>query len=270
MGKKKKKTKIYPEILSLPRVGIDTHAHLSMSKLEELPSIIERALFCGISKIGNVFLSSTEYYQYRDFFSNYPIFFILGIHPHDASKVNNQEIENIKKIILEDRNVKALGEVGLDYYYNFSSPQEQKKILEVQLSIAKDLDIPVVIHSRDAKEDTFSILKNFNLSRVLFHCFSYGKEEAKKVLEQGWLLSYSGALTFTKNISLQEVAKYVPLESVVLETDSPYLTPMPYRGKTNQPAYMLFTAYALSKIIKKDVLSVWEQTAKNSRLFFNL
>lgn len=265
---KKKIKRISPKILSLPRIGIDTHAHLGMSK--NIENIIENSLFCGIKKIGNVFLSSIEYYKYKEKFDKYPLFYILGIHPHDAKKVDLTEIKNIKKIILKDKKVKALGEIGLDYFYDFSPKNIQQKIFELQLQLAQDLNIPVVIHSREAKEDTFSILKNFKLKKVLFHCFSYDKQEAKKIIEKNWIISYSGALTFKKANKLRRVAKYVPLEQVVLETDSPYLTPEPYRGKENEPAYMLFTAYSLSKITGVDVLYIWEKTSKNATDFFNL
>ncbi|SDN74103.1 TatD DNase family protein [Desulfonauticus submarinus] len=267
-----KKSKIDPEDISLPLEGIDTHAHLSLKHFQnDLENVIQKAKKCGIKYIGNVFLSSEEFFNNIDRLQNNKnIFYILGIHPHDAEKLGN--IKEIKKIkdICSKYNIKAIGEIGLDYHYNFSKPKFQKEIFEQQIDLALSLNKPIVIHSREAKEDTFSILNNFKIKKCLFHCFSYDKEALDKILENEWYISLPGTITFKKSKQIQDIAKYTPLNRIMLETDSPYLTPEPYRGKRNEPAFIVFSAYKLAEIKQKDVLEIWKQTAINAKFFFDI
>ncbi|MDQ7031960.1 MAG: TatD family hydrolase [Desulfonauticus sp.] len=269
--KKNKKIRISPETISLPCCGVDSHAHLSLKNFQNnLNQVLKRANRCGVQYIGNVFLSCDEFIKNVNNLKNKNIFFILGIHPHDGQKLGVKEIEKIRQICLE-YDIKAIGEIGLDYYYNFSEPKIQQKIFEYQINLALELNKPIVIHSREAKEDTFAILNNFKkINKCLFHCFSYGKSEIRKILDQGWSVSFSGAITFKKSQELQEIAKYTPIRHILLETDCPYLTPEPYRGKKNEPAFIVFSAYKLAFLKKKNVIDIWYYTGQNAKKFFNI
>jgi len=267
-----KNKRISPEELALPSVGVDTHAHLVFADFQnDLEEVLRRAKKCGLKAIGNIYLSSQEFITHHSRINSAEIdvFNVIGIHPHDAQKLGLSELERIKQLLARYE-FKAIGEIGLDYHYHYSPPQVQQQVFEAQLELAINLGLPVVIHSREAAEDTLAILNKFQPQDCIFHCFSYNLEVAKKILDKGWFISFSGTLTFKKNISLKQVAAYAPLEMVLLETDCPFLAPHPYRGKRNEPAFTLFTAYELARLKNLDVTQVWSQTGQNAKKVFKI
>jgi len=167
--------------------------------------------------------------------------------------------------------IKAVGEIGLDYYWDKSFNDIQKDVFIKQILMANKLELPIVVHDREAHLDTFNILKSHNTnSKVLFHCFSGSVEFMKECTKQGWYIALGGVVTFKNAVKMKEVAKEVPLDKLLLETDSPYLTPVPYRGKENKPGYVKFVAEEISKIRNIQFDEIAEITTKNAEEFFNL
>ena len=270
----KKKKRVLPEELNLPPGGIDSHAHLDLDQLSsDLNDIVSRAQKCGVSRIGNVFLGPDAYLKNKDLFSSFDqVFFILGTHPHDAKNFDQDKLNKTEQIIKQDSKIKAIGEIGLDFYYDLSPREVQVKVFQEQLVLARDKDLPVVIHSRQAERKTIDILVDlgFKDKKVLWHCFGKGKDLAEELLALGWTLSIPGTVTYRKNHPLQEAVQSIPLTRMVLETDCPFLTPEPYRGKRNEPSYIVFTAQKIAEVKEVKVDEVWMTTAKTTITFFEL
>ncbi|MCH9032282.1 MAG: TatD family hydrolase [candidate division Zixibacteria bacterium] len=221
---------------------IDTHCHLEYPQYKKTPrELVAEAADAGVSTIVTIGTdlesSRTALDIARD---NESVYATVGVHPHDA-KSYTQKIENAFLEAVNDPNVVAIGEIGLDYYRDLSPRDIQKKAFHAQLELASRTDKPVVIHVRESFADAFSILceHSDSLSGAVLHCFSEGIEEARKVLDRGWIISVGGVVTY-KNSKMADVAAWTPLESMILETDAPYLTPVPHRGKTNRPAYVSY------------------------------
>lgn len=209
----------------------DTHFHLM--KDDNIDEIIKRAKDNNVS---NFILSCCDLESIKyglEIIDKYPIYLTIGLHPDEINSFNNNTISYLEKIIKNNSKIIGIGEIGLDYYHNKDNKEEQKMLFEMQLYLAKKLNLPVVIHSRDAFEDTYNILKKYNLKTTI-HCFSGSLEVAKLYIKEGYLLGIGGVVTFS-NSKLKEVIKNISLENIVLETDSPYLTPVPYRGEKNEP-----------------------------------
>lgn len=258
----------------LPKIGIDTHAHLDLDNLHtDLANVFNRAQKVGVEIIGNVFLGPEAYMKNRYLFNSYDqIFFILGIHPNEAKNVTAESIERIMQCFKNDSKIKALGEIGLDYYRNRSPRKDQLSIFKDQLKLARDCDLPVVIHSRAAERETLKILLDmgFKDRPLLWHCFSKDYDFACELRQRGWLISIPGILTYNKAETLQETVKQLSLKDFVLETDCPFLTPEPYRGIRNEPAFTVFTAHKVAELQQEDVLRVWQHSSENARRFFKL
>ena len=172
------------------------------------------------------------------------IYAAVGIHPHVASEIAPNYIEKLRELATENEKVLAIGEIGLDYHYELSPKESQIRIFAEQIELAKMIGLPVSVHSRDATQDTIDILKEHGkgLKRSIIHCFSGSIETAKIYMDMGYYISFAGAVTFKKATNLQEVAKYVPLDHMLIETDCPYLAPTPMRGKRNEPKYVGYIA----------------------------
>lgn len=263
-----------PESLALPLGGVDTHAHLDLPELKaDMQEILTRARQAGIEYIGNVFLGPQAYTDHCSLFASYQdVFFILGMHPHEAQKVDQTCLTRIQTAIEEDGRIKALGEIGLDYFWDRAPHGVQQKAFQAQLELARDLALPVVIHSRDAAEDTLNILDRVGFSHrpLLWHCFGAGPDLAAEILQRGWQISIPGTVTFPKAKALQQAVQGIPLSRMVLETDCPFLTPTPYRGKRNEPALVAFTAQKVAELLDEDISQVWKKTGQNAREFFGL
>ncbi len=269
-----KKKRPLPEDMALPPGGADSHAHLDMENSGEIKDNLDLARRCGVSWIGQVFLGPHAYSRNSSKFEGEKdVFFILGIHPHDAGKAAPEDISLIAEYISGEKRIRALGEIGLDYHYMFSPKQTQQDIFSRQLDLAAEMDIPVVIHSREAEEDTLRLLDKSGVGdeSLLWHCFGQGPDLAGEILKRGWWISIPGTVTFRKNFPLQEaVSRTIPLNRLLVETDAPFLSPEPYRGKTNRPALAVFTARKIAELKGMDPEEVWQKTGQNCREFFGL
>ena len=198
----------------------------------------------------------------------YPdIFVTIGYHPSEVSKVSDLDLEKLEEQAKSDK-VVGIGEIGLDYHYGKEDREEQIKLFEKQLTLAQKLDLPVVIHSRDATLDTISSLKKYSVSGVI-HCFSGSLEVAMEYIKMGFVLGIGGVITF-KNSKLGEVVSCIPLEKIVLETDSPYLAPVPYRGEKNSSKYIPIIAEKISSCKGVSTYEVEQITTETAKFIFRL
>ena len=210
----------------------DTHFHLTLE--DDIDGIIKRA---DDNNVKNLILSCCDLKNIEEglkIISKYSnIYLTIGLHPDEINDYNENFIPYLENLIINNQKIIGIGEIGLDYYHNKENKYDQIKLFKTQLDLAKKLDMPVIIHSRDATEDTINILKEYNLKTTI-HCFTGSLEVAKIYVKEGYLLGIGGVSTF-KNTNLKETLKYIPLENIVLETDSPYLSPEPFRGSKNEP-----------------------------------
>lgn len=248
---------------------IDTHCHLEMKPFhKDIEDVIKNARNSGIEALvtigsdleGNK--KAVEISEKYDF-----VYATVGFHPHDAKDFDDEAFELIKRLSRRHK-VVAIGEIGLDYHYNHSPKNVQKKAFIKQLGYAKEIDYPVVIHSRESKMDTLNLLKESGIRKGVMHCFSGDADMAKKVMDMGFMISIAGPVTYKNATKLQEIARKIPDEFLLLETDAPYLTPEPLRGKRNEPANILYTARfvaGLRGISEDDIRRITTLNAK--RLF---
>ena len=247
---------------------IDTHAHIDMSE-EPIDDVLAQMNEFGVKKaiIPSVEIATMEKVlslgqKYDNLYS------MLGIFPTEA-KTYSLEVENFIENNIEK--IVAIGEIGLDYYWDKSFKDLQKEVFIKQIKIANKFKLPIVVHDREAHKDTYDILKEHNKSsEVLFHCFSGSLEFMKECVKQGWYIAIGGVVTFKNAKNIKEVAKEVPLDKLVLETDSPYLTPVPFRGKTNKPAYVRYVAEEISKIREIPLGEIIDITTSNAERLFKI
>ena len=249
---------------------IDTHAHIDMIE-EPIETILEEMDSHGVKKvvIPSVEIDSTEKII-KIAESNDNIFAMIGIYPSET-KNYSQDIENKMIELAKHPKVVAVGEIGLDYYWDKSFNDIQKECFIKQIKMANSLNLPIVVHDREAHKDCFDIIKEHNKnSKILFHCFSGSVEFMRECVKQGWYIALGGVVTFKNAVKMKEVAKEIPLEKLVLETDSPYLTPVPFRGKTNHPAYVKYVAEEIAKIKNISLEEIIHHTSANAEGFFNI
>ena len=249
---------------------IDTHCHLFYDDLKnDLPGVLDRAHDLGVNRFICV---ATNMEDARECLlmgeSHENIFASAGVHPHDAKDAPEDFVDQIYDLMTFDSMV-AVGEMGLDYFRNISDPEIQKNVFRIQMSIAQSLKKPVIFHNRDADNDVIKILKEFPDVRGVAHCFSSNLETAKAFMELGYFISFSGNLTF-KNSHLPGVAKDLPLDRIMVETDSPYLSPVPHRGKLNEPGRTRFVAEKLAEIHDVPLKIIAEKTSANATDLFGL
>lgn len=247
---------------------IDTHCHLSKEDYDDIDLVIKENRESNISKIIISGCSRDSIFESIELSRRYEeVYLTLGYHPSEVDTVTDDNLLELENLLKLDK-VVGLGEIGLDYYYGKDNKNEQIELFRKQLSIAERLDIPVVIHSRDAVEDTINILKEFDLTGVI-HCFSGSVETAKIYTSMGYMLGIGGVVTF-KNSNLYKVVEEVGLKNIVLETDSPYLAPTPFRGQKNSSKYIPLIAEKISDILRIDVEEVGIETTKNACSMFDL
>jgi TatD DNase family protein len=270
----RKLTRPDPASLALPPVGFDTHAHLDLPEFDEdRAAVLRRAEQAGIRSIGNVFLGPKAFARDRGLFGDHPgVFFLLGIHPHDASGCSDMDLSEIAEWFMKEPRLRALGEIGLDFFYDRSPREVQMRIFKDQLALARERDIPVVLHCRDAFDQSIGALEDlgFKGRPLLWHCFGGDAAMARAVLDRGWLISIPGTVTFPKSSALRDAAATIPLDRLVLETDCPFLAPEPYRGKRNEPAYTVFTAEAIAHLRGEETGLIWSACAQTARTFFGI
>ena len=247
---------------------IDTHCHLSKEDYDDIDLVIKENRENNISKIIISGCSRDSIFESIELSRRYEeVYLTLGYHPSEVNTVTDDDLLELENLLKLDK-VVGLGEIGLDYYYGKDNKNEQIELFRKQLVIAEKLDIPVVIHSRDAVEDTINILKEFDLTGVI-HCFSGSVETAKIYTSMGYMLGIGGVVTF-KNSNLYKVVEEVGLKNIVLETDSPYLAPTPFRGQKNSSKYIPLIAEKVSNILGISVEEVGIETTKNACSMFDL
>lgn len=193
----------------------------------------------------------------------------VGIHPHSAGEWDGHTEEELRTLLQEPK-VVAVGEIGLDYHYDFSPREKQKEVFEKQIRLALDVDMPIVVHSREATTDTLEILKKYPGVRGELHCFSGSAETAVELVKMGFYIAFGGALTFKNARKTIEAARAVPTERLLVETDCPYMTPVPFRGKRNEPAYVRYAAEKLAEVKEVPVEEIVRVTEENAKRFFGL
>lgn len=247
---------------------IDTHCHLSREDYDDMDFVIKENRESNISKIIISGCSKDSIFESIELSKKYEdIYLTLGYHPSEVDVVTDDDLIELENLLKLDK-VVGLGEIGLDYYYGKDNKNEQIELFRKQLVIAERLDIPVVIHSRDAVEDTINILKEFDLTGVI-HCFSGSVETAKIYTSMGYMLGIGGVVTF-KNSNLYKVVETVGLKNIVLETDSPYLAPTPFRGQKNSSKYIPLIANKVADVLNISVEEVGLETTKNACSMFDL
>ncbi len=246
---------------------IDTHCHISLT--DDIDSLIMDAEKNNVLKF---IISGCDARSIRDgleIIYRYPsIYMTVGFHPDEADNITDKDIEDIEKLIKTNKKIVGIGEIGLDYYHNDMNKERQKEVFIKQLEIAEKYDLPVVIHSRESIQDVFDILKE-RKNRGVIHCFSGSIEMAREFIKIGFYLGIGGVLTF-KNSKLKEVVEELSLDNIVLETDSPYLAPEPYRGHTNYPQNIKIIAQTLRKIKNLSLEEVSVKTTENVNKIYNL
>ncbi|MDK9708442.1 MAG: TatD family hydrolase [Desulforhopalus sp.] len=254
---------------------VDTHCHLHMAEYaDDIDMVLERSSLQGVKKIVTVGVDLTSSEIAVSLANKYKeVFATIGVHPHDIEGLREEDYLALEKIYRDNSTViVGFGEIGLDYFRNYSDPAQQRRHFRLQLDIAHTLKLPVVIHNRDADEDILTILhqtKPLDYGGIM-HCFSGDYSYAKKILDLGLLISIPGIVTFKKSTTLQEVARHIPLTAIVLETDGPYLSPQPFRGKRNEPGYLVHTATKIAELRQIDFSVVAKQTTNNAEKLFSM
>ncbi len=250
---------------------IDTHSHINF---EEYKSNFDEFIEdLKNNDIENVIIPGVEPSSFDEIISyceNYDMLYgAIGIHPSEWQTYSLTSEKRIKEL-LNHKKVVAMGEIGLDFFYGSDEKEEQKNILIKQLEIAREFNVPVIIHDRDSHEDVFNILKDFKLKDVIFHCFSGDKEFAKQCLNEGYYIAVGGIVTFKNASVLQEAVKIIPLDRLLLETDAPYLSPVPYRGKINSPKYLKYIVDKIAQLKETETEIIKNQTTINAKKVFNI
>lgn len=250
---------------------IDTHCHLDFPPFDpDRDAVIQRSIAAGINyfiNIGSTLGSSDSSCALAQKYSQ--VYAAVGVHPHDADSFDIQA-ENQLKILAQKHKVVAIGETGLDYYRNLSSQQNQKQAFIKQIKLAKDLKLPLVIHSRQAEIDVLQILKSALPLRAAIHCFSGDENFLKDCLECGFFISFTCNITYKKAQNLRDMVSLTPLDRLMLETDAPYLSPEGFRGKRNEPLQIKLLAEEVSRIKGVSFSKIADRTTQNAREFFNL
>lgn len=251
----------------------DVHAHYDDGRFDEDRDIILSSMLDnGVGHIINIGCDIASSEASITLAEKYPFMYAaVGFHPHEAKSVSEGDYDKIVEMAKHPK-VVAIGEIGLDYYYGKDTMEIQRKVFREQIELAKSVDLPFQVHNRDSTRDCLMILKEAKLGdrRGMMHCFSESKETAREMLNLGMKISIGGIVTFANNVKTVEVVKYVPIEDLMIETDCPYLAPVPYRGKRNSSLYMRATAEKIAELKGMDVDEVIAITEKNASYFFNV
>lgn len=249
---------------------IDTHCHLTDPRLaEQLDSVLERAAAAGVKRMVTIGTDLDDAMRCIELCRAIPnVRCAIGVHPNHCGQVPIEDLPRLRQL-QSDPTVVALGEMGLDYYHHFAPVDRQRNVFEFQLELAAELNRPIVIHARDATEDTLAILRGFPSVRAVFHCFTGDADEARKILDAGYLLGFTGAATFKKSDAIREAIALVPMDRILIETDAPYLTPEPMRKqKINEPALVVHVAATVAQVKGVSVHEIDRVTSANASAFY--
>lgn len=255
---------------------IDSHAHLDMEAFDlDREGVLARAREAGVGTILSLGLID-EKDSYRKALplvrSREFLFTAVGCHPHDAKLFDEKGGEGLLKELSRETRLLAIGEIGLDYHYNLSPPEVQRQVFRRKIRVARELGLPIIVHHRDAPQDLLAILDEERAREVagILHSFTADLATAERAIAEGFLISFSGILTFKNAASLREVARVLPLDRILIESDCPYLAPVPHRGRRNEPAFVWETARCLAEVREVPVSEVESATDENFRRFFRL
>lgn len=251
----------------------DSHAHYNDKKFDEdRNELLAKMPENNVGLIMNSCSSLDEVPDILDICGKFPfVYASAGVHPHEAENLTETDMETLMEYAKNPK-VKAIGEIGLDYFYDFFPRDIQKKWFARQVDIAREIKMPVIIHDRDAHKDCMDILREHRVREAggVFHCYAGSVEMAREILGWGMYIAFGGSLTFKNSVRPVEVAKYVPLDRIVIETDCPYLTPVPHRGKRNSSLYIHYVAEKLAEIKNVPVEEIETVTFKNAKKCFNI
>lgn len=248
---------------------IDSHCHLEMFK-DEISDVLKRAFDNGVNTIITISSDAESIDEAVSLAEQYPmVYATVGIHPHDAKELDDRMLKKIFELSRHPK-VVAIGEIGLDYHYENSPKEVQKEAFKKQLELAKEIGLPVVVHSREAFKDTMDIIKSCKINNAVMHCFSGNVIQAKEAMESGFFISISGVVTFKNAKKIKDVAKFIPDEYLMIETDAPYLAPEPMRGKRNEPAFLVYTAKALAQLRAVTEEDIDRITTVNTKRVFKI
>ncbi len=254
---------------------IDSHAHIHFKDFEgKIDDVLQRAHEAGVTAIVNVGTDRDSSHEVVSLAHRYPqIFAVVGIHPHDVAKMHegDDDLKALESLACEPK-VVAIGEVGLDYYYEHSPKEVQQSRLRDFIALAKRVGKPLVIHCRDAFNDCFRIFDEEDAWSAggVFHCYTGDVKTAERIVQKGFYVSFSGIVTFKKATDLQEAARIVPSDRFLIETDCPFLAPEPHRGKRNEPAYVRLVAEKIAKLRGVSAEEIGKLTTKNTRRIFHM
>jgi TatD DNase family protein len=252
---------------------VDSHAHLTLPEFDnDRRAVIQRAVDAGITQIITIGTDLEDCRKAIILAREYPfIFASVGVHPHDTKTMTAETYGDLKRLAANDR-VIAIGEIGLDFYRNHSPREVQNHHFREQLHLAYELSLPVIIHDREAHNETIAMLREAHPGEIegVIHCFSGDQRTARAFLDMGFYLSIPGTVTFKNAEAYQDMVKELPLDRLLLETDSPFLTPHPFRGRRNEPAHVRYVAKAIAHLRRLDVEEVAQITARNVQTLFKL
>lgn len=253
---------------------IDSHAHLDYPQLsEDLPGVLDRAKQAGVEEVISIGVKLSTADKPRQIAETYDnVFFSVGIHPHEAANEPLACDTDAIAALAEHPKCVAIGEAGLDYFYDHAPRALQADSFRAQITAARALGLPIIVHARDADDDIADIIEDEYRKgpfKGVLHCFSSGRKLAERALNIGFFISFSGILTFKSAKELQEIAKFIPDDRLLVETDSPYLAPVPYRGKSNEPAYTLHTLEKLADLRGEDLMQMAARTKENTLSLFS-
>lgn len=247
---------------------IDTHSHIDMENFEQrFDEVLKNAKQNDVEKVVIPGVEPSGFKKISEICEKYEnIYGAVGVHPEEVNSFNEEAEELIKKY-LKNPKIIAVGEIGLDYYWDKSQIEKQKEIFERQILIAKEAQKPVLVHDREAHQDSFEILKRTKANEigVVMHCFSGSPEFAMECIKEGFYIALGGVVTFKNAKKVKEVAKIIPLDRLLLETDAPYMAPVPYRGKENEPAYVKYVAQEIANLRNISYEEVAETTTNNAK-----
>lgn len=249
---------------------IDTHCHLTDPRLaEQLDSVLERAAAAGVKRMVTIGTDLDDAMQCIELCRAIPnVRCAIGVHPNHCGQVLIEDLPRLEQL-QSDRSVVALGEMGLDYHHHFAPVDRQRNVFEFQLDLAARLDRPIIIHSREATDDSLAILRAFPRVRAVFHCFTGNAEEARSILDAGYFLGFTGAATFKRNDQIREAISLAPMDRILVETDAPYLTPEPMRKqKTNEPAMVVHVAATVAQVKGVHIDEIDRITSRNAAAFY--
>ena len=250
---------------------IDTHCHLDLIGLP-MDQVLKEAKEAGVERVITIAVDMASLTQVKQLIRDWPkVYGTAGVHPHSAAEFDTKTVEHIRQDVLAEMKMLAIGEIGLDYHYQYSSKEAQQHAFREQLALAEEMNLPVVLHTREAEVDTLGLLRDHPPSRKgVAHSFTGTRQMAEELLSMGWYLGFNGIVTFKNAEELRQVVRNVPVHRLLLETDAPYLSPAPFRGKPNAPCRVSVIADYIAGLLEIPVEQLARQTTQNAKKLFSL